>query len=138
MEDQEKSMKIGWVGGWCGGVLWIALLSFSHLLYGRYAQSIIGFGIFALSIAFITNLVPWKFPHTKYWRLLAPTYCLCGVALIWAFNSSGGLAASGMNVWQLFVLLPCLTPMLVVGNRTWHLALAENNEIENGFEEAHD
>ncbi len=111
--------KIGWVGGWLGGFIWVLLLSVLFLFQGKRAEGIVGLALGCLAIVFILLSAPWKHPHTRYWKLMIPIYVALGGSLVWAMWSFHGSGEPGLSWWSAFLVLPLLVPLGTVGWRRW-------------------
>lgn len=111
--------KIGWIGGWLGSFLWVLALAVMFLFQGKNRAGIIGLALVALGAFYIFSCAPWKSPHTPYWRLMIRLYAVLLTAIAWAVWAFGGLKGSGLNWWNLLLLLPVFSPLFTVGRRTW-------------------
>ena len=115
----RKGEKIGWIGGWFGGFIWLCLLSIAWLIQGKLKIGILGISIFIIAILFIFIFAPWKFPRTKYWKLMLPIYAVFFTSIILSIYLLGGLKSVGLNWFSFFWIIPCLIPFVTVGNRSW-------------------
>lgn len=61
--ENRKGEKIGWVGGWLGGFLWVAALAVVFLFQGKILQAVSGVGLAAAAVACALRFVPWRFPE---------------------------------------------------------------------------
>lgn len=120
MMKERKGEKLGWLLGWTGGFLWLGGFSVWMIASGRVAAGLSGAALFALSLACIGKLGPWRFPLTPYWKLMLPIYALlfCSVGL--AFSWFLPAMKAPFSYFQLFWLLPCLSPLFTLGKRTWN------------------
>ncbi len=116
----RKGEKIGWIGGWLGGFIWLALLSIVWLLQNSIGKGMLGLTIFALAIISIIATAPWKHPNVKYWKLMLPIYLLLLISISLCISLYGGLESIGLKWTALFWVIPCLIPFATAGNRTWN------------------
>jgi hypothetical protein len=112
--------KIGWIGGWLGGFIWVLILGVVFLFQGKWEKGIVGLALFAIALLFILAFAPWKRPDTLYWLLMLPLYFLLFSTAGWAIWAFSGWKASGLNWWNIFWLLPMLMPLFTTGRRTWN------------------
>lgn len=116
----RKGEKIGWVGGWFGGFIWLCVLSIVWLMQGKLRNGIVGVSVFIIAILLIFIFAPWKFPKTKYWKLMLPLYAVFFISLVLCVYLSGGLKGVGLHWFSLFWIIPCLIPFATVGSRSWN------------------
>jgi hypothetical protein len=110
--------KIGWIGGWSGGFLWLLILSVIWLVKKQPLFAVLGILLVALALGCIVMLAPWRHPHTPYWKLFLPIYLVLFAAVglaVWA----GGFAGLHLGWGSLFWLLPLFIPFATAGNRRW-------------------
>jgi hypothetical protein len=115
----RKGEKLGWTGGWLGGFVWVAILALVFLFQGRTAQGLVGLALTGAAAGVIIRCAPWRFPRTPYWRLMLAPYAAFFLSIAWAVWAYGGLAAVGLNWWNLAWLLPMLIPLGTLSKRTW-------------------
>jgi hypothetical protein len=115
----RKGEKIGWIGGWHGGFIWLGALSVVWLFQNRIYYGIIGMAIFMVASIAIIAAAPWKHPNTKYWKLMLPIYFLFFISIAFYIFSYGGLESTGMKWTSFFWVVPCLIPIVTTGGRTW-------------------
>jgi len=115
----RKGEKIGWIGGWLGGFIWLALLSVVWILQNQISNGIIGIVVFTVAIMAIIATAPWKHPNTKYWKLMLPIYFLFFISIALCIYLYGGLEGIGLKWTALFWVIPCLIPFITTGSRTW-------------------
>jgi hypothetical protein len=116
--DDRKGEKFGWIGGWSGGFIWVALLSAIFLFQSKWAQGFIGLGLTGAAVYLIIKCAPWRHPDTPYWKLMLPVYLLLFGSVVWACWSYGGQDI-GLDWWSGFWLLPVLLPFATAGRRRW-------------------
>ena len=118
--SERKQEKIGWIGGWSGGFIWVVILSVVLLFKGQMVGAVAGFVIAGAGGLAIVLTAPWRHPRTPYRILMAPIYLLCAVAIGWGVYTWDGSQSSGFpNWWSLGILLPALLPLWIAGNRRW-------------------
>ena len=115
----RRGEKIGWIGGWTGGFLWILILAVIKLFEGDMAGGALGILVFLIAEALIIGFAPWRFPTTRYIVLMLPVYALFLLSSCWAVWTLGGLGQSEFNYWSLFLILPVLSPLFTTGGRRW-------------------
>ena len=123
----RKGEKIGWIGGWHGGFIWLGVLSVVWLFQNRINDGIIGIAIFIVASIAIITTAPWKHPNTKYWKLMLPVYLLFFVSITFCIYSYGGLEITGLKWTSFFWVIPCLIPFGTTGNRTWNSSAIQDN-----------
>lgn len=116
---QRRGEKIGWIGGWIGSFLWAALLAVVVLGQGKVLRGLIGLALGTLAAFAIPRCAPWRHPHIRQWRLMLPLYAILLACVAWAVWAYGGFAESGLRWWNLFWVLPVLTPLWILGHRRW-------------------
>ena len=116
----RKGEKIGWIGGWSGGFIWLGLLSGVWAYQGKTMIAVLGFVLFVVAIITILSVTPWKYPNTKYWKLMLPIYLLFFGSILFGLSFMENLEKSGLSWYSFFWMLPCLIPFATMGNRTWN------------------
>jgi hypothetical protein len=130
---ERRQEKIGWVGGWLGGFVWVLLLSVMLLVRGETLPAVIGLLIFAMACAAIGIFAPWRHPLTTYRRLLAPLYMLFFCAVGWGVWSFGGPRQIGLNSWwSLLIVMPLMMPLWMGGKRRWQDTGAQQTHVTDG------
>jgi hypothetical protein len=119
MHDARKGERQGWLLGWLGGFLWVAILAFWRLVQGDIPNALVGCALAAAAIVAVWMLAPWRHPTQPYWSLMTPIYLLFFLSVAWLVWLSGGLAALGLSAWSVFLLLPLLLPFYLMGKRRW-------------------
>ena len=115
----RKGEKIGWIGGWLGGFIWLVLLSAVWIVQNKITNGVLGIILFAVAIILIFGFAPWKYPNTKYWKLMLPIYSVFFISIALCIYLYGGLQSVGLSWMSFFWLIPCLIPFVTMGNRTW-------------------
>lgn len=118
--DGESGPKIGWIGGFLGGSLWLLLLSLVRLAQKDLVGGLLGLLMYLVCLGCLFALRPWKYPHTRLWKLYTATmapllvaaglFCWREVPLEISLN---GLAQVVSLVFLLFL------PVLLHGHKTW-------------------
>jgi len=117
---ERRQEKIGWIGGWSGGFVWVVILSIVLLIRGQSSGAMLGFAIAGVAAVTILLAAPWRHPRVPYRLLMAPIYVLFFVAVGWGVWCWGGPRNLGFaNWWSLLMLLPALAPVWLAGNRRW-------------------
>lgn len=115
----RKGEKLGWIGGWLGGFAWVMILSTLLFIQGRLLAALVGLALFGSALVAIFAGAPWRRPATCYWKLMIPVYVVFFASIAWAGWSSSDIGKLNLNPWQLFLLLPLLTPIVTAGRRRW-------------------
>ena len=117
---ERKGEKIGWIGGWFGSFLWVFLLAGVRLFQNHPEQGVTGLLLACAAFALILRLSPWRWPHTRYWKLMLPIYTLLVASIFWALWTFDAFAYMGSHWWSLLPILPGFTPLATMGRRTWN------------------
>ena len=117
---KRNGEKLGWIGGWSGGFIWVVILSIVMLVQAKSTQGGLGLALAGLAGILIMVTAPWKHPDTPYWKLMLPVYVMFAACLVWAAWSYGGLEGLGINRWNTFIILPILIPFGTVGRKRWN------------------
>lgn len=128
--SNRKGEKIGWIGGWLGAFLWAVIMAVVFLAGGKPGAGGTGLVISLAGCLLVFLVTPWRFPRTRYWKLMLPLYLVMFLEVVWAISAFGGLKASGLNWWNLLILLPILSPMATMGYRRWEDRVGGN--VEHG------
>lgn len=116
---ERRGEKIGWLAGWTGGFLWLAILSVLWLLQGKAMHSAAGIVLVTAGVAMIFSLAPWKHPDTKYWKLMLPLYAVLMAAVAVTVCLEGGIEGLGLSGWSALACLPLFIPFMTAGGRIW-------------------
>ena len=135
MDKDFKGMKAGWTLGWIGSTLWLGILIITHLSHGELQLAITTLALYGVCITYIMKFTPWNFPDTAYWKLILPFLIPCLSSAAWAMSNSGELGKLLHNKWQLLILLPIFSPLLIFGSRTWNKTLEEHQKYQETLEE---
>ena len=117
MKDRTGE-KVGWIGGWSGGFIWLLILSGIWLIKGQLKTALAGITLVAAAAFCIFWFAPWKHPTTPYWKLLLPIYAAFFLSICFA-ALFGGFTGFTVDWWSLFWLFPLLIPLVTMGKRTW-------------------
>jgi phosphatidylserine synthase len=118
---RRRGEKIGWIGGWLGGFVWLLLLSVIWLFQNRMGDGIIGIVLFTIAIITILVITPWRYPDTRYWKLMLPIYVLFFLAIVLSIYRYGGFENTGLQWTAFFWVIPCFVPVITIGRRTWNV-----------------
>lgn len=111
--------KIGWTAGWIGSFVWVLVLSLVFLAQGDATHGLAGLGLTVVAAAVVVVSAPWRFPGTRYWKLMAAPGTCFAVSIAWGIWSFGGVEGGAPGGWTLAWLLPMSIPVLVFGRRRW-------------------
>ena len=115
----RKGEKFGWTAGWIGGFLWVLVFAIMWLFKGETFHGATATILFLLALLSIIKLMPWKHPYTKFWKLMIPTYSIfliSAIFVVYVLNGFDDLARIQYGLW----MFPCLSPIIILGNRTWN------------------
>ena len=115
---ERTGEKIGWIGGWAGGYIWILAFGILWFFQGKLLYVTIGTAIFIIACFLIVVFAPWRRPHTKYWKLMIPIYLLFLMSVIFVVNVLSGFHEPARMQYGLWIV-PCLLPIVLLGNKTW-------------------
>ena len=111
--------KLGWLGGWLGAILWVAIFAAIAFVNGDREQALVGFGLFATGLATIIATAPWYFPRVRMRLLMLPIYLVLLASIVWAVWVYGDAAFGIRLPLGAWVLLPGLLPLFMLGHRCW-------------------
>jgi len=111
--ENRRGEKIGWVGGWLGGFIWVLLMSVIFLVQEKLIQGFLGLVLFCLAACLILIKAPWKHPDTPYWKLMLPVYVVFLASVAW-------VVWYGFDWRTTFWILPILIPLGTMGRRRWN------------------
>lgn len=112
--------KIGWLVGWAGSFLWVAILTAILAWRGEFVGAALGGGVVVAAAFGIVVLAPWRRPKTPAWRLMAPLLLLAGVAAIWALRFWPGATAGGVGPWWSYLwIIPLGWALASAGRYRW-------------------
>ena len=118
--SERMQEKMGWIGGWSGGFIWVVILAALLVHRGQLVDALTGFIIGGVAGLVIFFTAPWRHPGTPYRILMTPIYLLLLVAVGWGIVTFGGPELFGFTSWwSLLILFPALLPLWTVGNRRW-------------------
>lgn len=116
---ERKGERLGWIFGWLGAFLWVAVLAVVFLARGLAVEGVCGLALTAVAVLCVFAFAPWRKPSRPMGTLMIPLYLVFFAAAAWAIRSFGGWKAAGLKWWNLLVLLPVLIPLATAGKRTW-------------------
>lgn len=111
--------KIGWIGGWSGGFLWVAVFAVVEFAQSNVAAGIVSLGLFVLAITLVIRVSPWRYPTTRYFTLMLPIYAVLLAAVGWVIWRMGGFGDNGMKPWYFLWVISCMSPLMTIGRRCW-------------------
>jgi hypothetical protein len=112
--------KIGWIGGWIGSFLWLLALSVLWFFRGQIQLGEIAIGLFILAVIVVNLVTPWRYPDTKYWKLMLFSFITFIMSIIICVTLGIGVKDLGFRWSDIFWFVPMLTPFYIFGNRTWN------------------
>ncbi len=119
MSDRRQE-KLGWIGGWLGGFVWVVILAVVFLAQGRWIAGATGLAIAGVGCAAVFLGAPWRHPGTAYRVLMVPVYVAFFGAVAWGVLALEDPRQMGIHGWwALLLLLPMLAPFWTAGNRRW-------------------
>ena len=119
VQPRRTGEKLGWLGGWTGGFLWLLVFVILRFAQGYFIQAFIALGIFALAMTFVFVFAPWRWPSTRYYLLMPPPFAVFLGAVCWVVWSLGGLKENGLAWWHFLWIIACMSPFVTVGARRW-------------------
>ncbi len=117
--QERRGEKIGWMGGWSGGFLWLCILSIVWLVQGKIINGLLGMSLFVVAMLLVVFWAPWRHAETKYWKLMLPIYIVLIISVSLCIYFEGGLKKTGLNWWSIIYLLPLFIPFATIGARRW-------------------
>jgi hypothetical protein len=118
--EKRSGEKVGWIGGWFGGFIWVIALSILFAFQGKQVESVFGFVLTLVSVFIVILTAPWKHPKVAYWKLMIPVYVVFFGSSGWALWAFGGIGALDLNWWNIFWVFPILIPIFTIGKRRWN------------------
>jgi hypothetical protein len=97
----------------------VLALAILFLLRGQLVDGLVGLGLAGLGYGAVVFFRPWRYPDTRYWRLLLVPYVVMVAAVPWAIWSFGTESVEALSWWQLLPLLAVLSPLATIGGRRW-------------------
>jgi len=115
----RRGERIGWIGGFAGGYLWVVVLSVVFIFQGKPAEGLSGICLVGLAIGCVVLLAPWHFPSTAYWKLMLIPYGIFGISIIWAVWAFGGVktVVAAFTWWEFVWMVPLLLPFGIIGSK---------------------
>jgi hypothetical protein len=118
--NSDTGPKIGWIGGFLGASLWLLILSAVRLANQDLRGGLLGLVLYFACLGCIFGLRPWKFPHTRLWKLYTATLAplLVAAGLFYWREMPLDLSLSGLfSVVSLLTVL--FLPVFLHGRKTW-------------------
>jgi hypothetical protein len=120
----EKEMKrtgerVGWIAGWVGTYCWLLYFGIRYLWRGNFFPGTILFFLPVLGIVLLSPFSPWKYPSTKYWKLLTVPYLILIAGMISYIWAEGGMNSPTMKWYNILILLFAFLPIFTMWNKTW-------------------
>jgi len=116
---ERRGEQVAWIAGIGGGMVWILFISMFWIYAGNDFVGLLGLALFALGLFLVFFFAPWRFPNTRYFLLLLPSYFVIAAALVlfvfWGWN----ILETDFPVWAFWFLAPMLLPLILLGNRKW-------------------
>lgn len=117
--DSRRGERLGWLLGWMGTFLFLPVLAVVVWLQGQHWIAVASVPLWALAELLVFRLAPWRYPSTRYWRLMLPLYVVLLASVVLVMVGFGGLEGSGLRWWNMLWVLPMLTPLFILGGRRW-------------------
>ena len=115
-----RSQQYGWIFGWLGGFIWVAILAVVALAQGKRLQAAVGALLVVAAISAVLAFAPWRHPAITFRRLMLPIYLILFLSVWWGVWLLEDPRSLGFNSWwSLFLLGPLLLPLWTVGRRRW-------------------
>ncbi|MDZ7316980.1 MAG: phosphoethanolamine transferase CptA [candidate division KSB1 bacterium] len=116
--NHRRGEKLGWILGWAGASLWIGVLAIVFLFQRKLFAAALGILLWLTAMATVFFFAPWRFPDTRYRRLMAGPYAVLCIGIVWAIWAFDAFSSFK---WSILWWLPLLLlPILNVGKRTWN------------------
>jgi hypothetical protein len=112
-------MKIGWIGGFAGGTLWMLALSVVRFAQGQNMHGILWGASFLFCAEVAWLFLPWRRPEIELRRLyfVTVTPVVLAAVLLLAIHS----LTKGAAVWTTLPGLVVLyLPVFTLGKKTWN------------------
>lgn len=119
LAESRKGEKIGWLGGWLGGTIWIMVLPVLLYSRGELLSAVIALVLFCIAMILVPVMAPWRHPQTPYYLLLLPLYAVYLGTLILAIVSLDLFREEHIRPWYFLWILPCFSPLFIMGHRRW-------------------
>lgn len=112
-------MKIGWIGGFAGGTLWMLVLSVIRFVQGQNMHGILWLASFLFCAEVAWLFLPWRKPDLQMRRLyfVSVTPVVLAAVLLLSINA----LAEGTAIWTTLPgLLLIYLPVFTIGKKTWN------------------
>ena len=119
--SSDTGPKIGWIGGFLGASLWLVILAVVHLVNGDLRGGLLGLLLYLVCLVCLFSLRPWKYRHTRLWKLYTATLAPLLVAAGWFFWREYALDFSFSSILSAAALISILfLPVILHGHKTWN------------------
>lgn len=115
--DSRRGERLGWLLGWTGAFLWLAVLCGAKLAQRDFPTAGVAGLLFLVAFGATVLLAPWRHAEQPYWKLMLPIYLLFVLSVGWLFSL---MPEPPISLWSAILLLPLVfLPFATIGRRTW-------------------
>jgi len=119
--SNDLGPKIGWIGGFLGASLWLAILAVIHLVNRDLRGGFLGLFLYLVCLVCIFGLRPWKHPQTRLWKLYTATLAPLLVAAAWFYWREYAPGFSFSDLFSAAAIVSILfLPVILHGHKTWN------------------
>lgn len=118
---ERLGMKLGWLLGGIGSILWIPILAVVMISEREIFGGVLALLLTIGAACYIFMVTPWRFPRRSMGLLylgLGAILALAAVVVLMMFPDEPQLPRAH-RLWFLFCLLPALTPVFTLSGKTW-------------------
>lgn len=115
----RRGERLGWIWGWIGAFLWVAVLGGIFLAQGKPVPGFVMIAAFAVSAFLVRSLAPWRHPDTPMWKLMLPLIGLLTASAAGLFAFLAGAEGMGRNWWSWAWILALMPGVISAGRRRW-------------------
>lgn len=111
-------LRLGWLLGGLGGLLWLPIMAAIRMAAGRWLWTLPGLAIFLAGSAYLWFLAPWRFPRVPMRRLYLGFLGILlagGVTMYLEYRDT--MAPGETFPWPILVVF--LIPLVTLGRRSW-------------------